>query len=111
MRTQASCTFVWNGDGSIVDWSRSSIDFTIQIPFPTFASYANHTWSDLSMANAIQHARELTGDGLGNDDGLCVTGETCLATPNFGAYQGHGALSWAANISGADVYTFEVNGR
>jgi hypothetical protein len=30
--------------------------------------------------------------GIGNENGLCESNETCLYTPNIGSYQGHGAL-------------------
>lgn len=34
------------------------------------------------------NAVEMLGDNLGNDNGLCESGEACIYTPNFGAYQG-----------------------
>lgn len=38
----------------------------------------------------LTNAMEIIGDGVGNDNGLCETGENCIYTPNFGAYQGEG---------------------
>lgn len=38
----------------------------------------------------LRNAIEVVGDRVGNDNGLCESGETCIATPNLGAYQGHG---------------------
>ena len=38
----------------------------------------------------LANAMEIMGDGIGNDNGLCETGESCIYTPNFGAYQGEG---------------------
>ena len=40
----------------------------------------------------LAHSVELLGDGQGNDNGLCESGERCQYTPNLGAYQGHGEL-------------------
>ena len=42
--------------------------------------------------NMLHDAVEMPSDGIGNDNGLCESNETCLYTPNIGAYQGHGAL-------------------
>ncbi|MFZ5785440.1 MAG: hypothetical protein ACOY3Y_03260, partial [Acidobacteriota bacterium] len=61
-------------------------------------------------------AVELLGMG-GDDDGLCESGETCLYTPNFGYYQGHGDLftkqcAFQANggLSGISIYAYPLNG-
>ncbi len=40
----------------------------------------------------LQNAVEIFHDGIGNDNALCESGETCLFTPNIGSYQGEGAL-------------------
>jgi len=39
------------------------------------------------------NASELLFDGTGDDDALCESGEACVYSPNFGAYQGEGALT------------------
>jgi hypothetical protein len=39
------------------------------------------------------NAYEIVGDGIGDDDGLCESNEACVYMPNFGAYQGEGTLS------------------
>jgi hypothetical protein len=52
-------------------------------------------------------------------DGLCESNETCLYTPNFGAYQGHGSLQTctfsgtvsSTTIGGVTVYFYGTNGR
>ena len=52
----------------------------------------------------LRNAFEVFDDGIGNDNGLCESGETCVVTPNIGAYQGHGALAAAGTIgSGAAI--------
>lgn len=66
----------------------------------------------------MENAVEILGTG-GNDNGLCETGETCLYTPNFGAYQGHGTLaqcefvngSGSSGISNVTMWGYTTNGR
>lgn len=36
------------------------------------------------------NALEISTDGVGNDNGLCESGDRCIYSPNLGAYQGHG---------------------
>jgi hypothetical protein len=36
----------------------------------------------------LEHASELMGDGIGDEDGLCESGESCLLDLNIGAWQG-----------------------
>lgn len=51
----------------------------------------------------LRVAVELIGTG-GNNNGLCESNETCLYTPNFGAYQGEGDYTkkWC-NIDGSGI--------
>lgn len=50
-------------------------------------------WStDLCAARFLRNAVEVMEDGLGNENTLCESGETCLFTPHIGAYQGSGPL-------------------
>ncbi len=60
---------------------------------------ATHTWANGSETVYLRRAIEISGDGVGNDNLLCEAGETCLYTPNLGAYQGHGELVPAANVA------------
>jgi len=69
-------------------------------------------------SSALQWAVEIMGDGIGNENNLCEAGETCLHTPNIGAYQGHGELVDHAiipaggNLTGDVVLKkYEFNGR
>lgn len=66
----------------------------------------------------LKLASEKMFDGVGDDDGLCESGEACIYTPNFGAYQGHGNLN-SCNfvngtgtdaITGVTMYFYESNG-
>jgi hypothetical protein len=38
----------------------------------------------------LKHAWELLEDGIGDNDGLCESNETCEVARNIGGYQGHG---------------------
>lgn len=66
----------------------------------------------------LVNAVEITGDDIGDEDGLCESGEACIYAPNFGAYQGDGALTGtcvfqnSATIGVRDVkmYGYESNG-
>ena len=64
----------------------------------------------------LRHAVELSGDGVGNDDLLCQSNETCLWTKNIGAYQGHGPLISAGSfdagtLTGISLLEFTTNGN
>lgn len=38
----------------------------------------------------LTNAMEIFDDDIGDDNGLCESNEACIYAPNFGAYQGHG---------------------
>lgn len=76
----------------------------------------------------LSSATEIIGDGIGNDDGLCESNESCVYTPNFGAYQGHfdtneaypaindstHECTWTSNsglITNVRMYGYSKNGR
>ncbi len=40
----------------------------------------------------LENSVEIVSDNIGNNNGLCENNETCLYTPNLGAYQGDGVL-------------------
>jgi hypothetical protein len=53
---------------------------------------------------------------MGNDNGLCESGETCLFLPNIGTYQGHGDLESVGNLvggalTGITLLRYSTNGR
>lgn len=67
------------------------------------------------MQKFLKNAMEIEDTG-GDSDFLCEAGETCLYTPNFGMYQGHGAIgtcTFFANggLSGITMYGHPYNGR
>ncbi|MCK4705771.1 MAG: hypothetical protein KAT90_09840, partial [Gammaproteobacteria bacterium] len=84
----------------IWDWSLLATDTVIKdaLALPTGNDTLTHTWSDLSTSIILRNAVEIQGDGIGNDNTLCETNETCLYTPNMGSYQGHGNLISAGSI-------------
>lgn len=64
----------------------------------------------------LLNAMEIVLDDIGDDDGLCESDEACIYAPNFGAYQGHGALSQQTcdftdgTVEGVLMYGYESNG-
>lgn len=53
---------------------------------------ADAVWNQCRTTFLV-HAIEILLDGVGNENGLCESGETCLYTPNIGSYQGEGDLT------------------
>jgi len=54
--------------------------------------------------------------GAGNHDGLCETGESCIYTPNFGAYQGDGTIVTCTydpqgGIGAVSIWGYPQNGK
>ena len=64
----------------------------------------------------LQHAFEIVGDEIGNDNGLCESSEACIYSPNPGAYQGHGdyrkrtCAFQNGTISNVTMYAYPNNG-
>jgi hypothetical protein len=77
------------------------------------AAAGNKTLTHVNTTIYMKNAIEIDGDGDG--DGLCESNETCLYTPNFGAYQGHGTFGQCTFtdgiISGVKMFGYETNGR
>ena len=83
----------------------------------TCPALATMTASDFDQSKTwLRNAVELVGDELGNDDGLCESGEACLYTPNLGRYQGHGTLvscnyiAGSSPVTGVTLYGYTANG-
>jgi hypothetical protein len=67
------------------------------------------------VGHSLKDAVELLFDGAGDDDGLCESNETCLFSPNAGAYQGHGDLVSAGTfvpgrLTGITLLRYAENG-
>jgi hypothetical protein len=128
------------GKGRIWDWSLSVSDAVVRdvLVLPTGDDTLTHTWSgtpipttdvgcNLIVAGStyngsacdttyLHNAAEIPGDGIGNDNGLCESDETCLYAPNIGSYQGHGELISAGAftpgaLTGINLMRFDSNGR
>lgn len=100
------------GAGRIWDWTLSVSDAVLRgvLALPT----GNDTIT--TTTTFLRHAVEISGDGIGNDNGLCESGETCVYTPNIGSYQGHGNLVSAGTftngtLTGITLMTYATNGR
>lgn len=68
----------------------------------------------------LNRAVEILNDGIGDDDLLCESNESCLYTPNIGAYQGHGDIiastscsdiGTGGTIQNVKLYEYSTNGR
>ncbi len=103
---------------AIFDWALVNTDNVLLGTITETAAEATHTWLDGSNSTFLANAIEVMGDGIGNDDALCESGETCLFTPNIGSYQGHVATGEAlqniavtpATLSGITLQTYPSNG-
>ncbi|MCB0342882.1 MAG: hypothetical protein KDD59_11610 [Bdellovibrionales bacterium] len=70
-------------------------------------------YAELYLINAT----EIIDDDVGDDDGLCESNESCVYSPNFGAYQGHGdylsqgtCLFQNGTVTGVNMYAYPQNG-
>ncbi len=133
--TKTSCEAngnLWHGNLRIVDWALKNSDTTARAVLDRHltgnaADTLTQVWKDTLPASQadcnntafpgsvysagtcrstfLRNAREIIGDGLGNENGLCESDETCLYTPNIGAYQGHGTLQSAGTFIDGDTLT------
>lgn len=68
------------------------------------------------VARYLRDASEVVGDYVGNENGLCESGERCVFMPNLGAYQGHGPLlpvhtiGTGGTLENIELLQFEQNG-
>ncbi len=72
--------------------------------------------SDKCSSVFLRNTVEIMCDGIGNENGLCESNETCLFTPNIGSYQGHGVLISAGTftdgtLTDITLKKYETNGR
>ncbi|MEM6733115.1 MAG: hypothetical protein AAF658_16275, partial [Myxococcota bacterium] len=73
------------------DWSASTESECDALPFAEWVDRGilGTSCETLMLRGGI----EVPGSRFAPSDGLCTAGDTCIAAPNIGAYQGHGALS------------------
>jgi hypothetical protein len=67
------------------------------------------TWSGTCTTEVIAHAREISQDGVGNDNLLCEPGEVCVVLPNAGHYLGHGG--WVDAGTGGPAGDVDLRAR
>lgn len=112
------------GTCNIWDWRLAASDtasrgvngtFVAGSACPTSVHGSTSTTSGAGLPMLI-NATELLGTG-GNNDGTCNSNESCVFSPNFGAYQGEpGTLSSApclftdGTITGVTMYGYTTNG-
>ncbi len=83
---------------------------------PATCTASGGTWSTgLCSTTFLRRAYERINDGIGNENGLCESNETCIFTPNIGPYQGHGNLIGAGTfvdgiITNVQMLQYETNG-
>ena len=123
---QGRCT---GGNCKIYDYSLDmhatgpyDLRFVHPCPMGTGDAY-NHAWNGAGSVDFVMAAQEqivgVSPLANQNGNGLCEAGEVCVATPNFGAYQGHGKLMKPMNcsnysagvITGVSFNQYELNGR
>jgi hypothetical protein len=107
--------------GADVLLDRSGDGLTANPPFVVGAPCPAPAAGDRVIAAAtgetyLRDATEVFFDARGNEDGLCESGEACIYSPNFGAYQGEGdyrgrACTFvAATVTGVELYAHPTNG-
>ncbi len=77
----------------------------------------NQTGVDSSTTGYLLNAAEILDDQVGNDDGFCQSNESCVYSPNFGFYQGHGdyrsrecIFNSMAGLTGIRIFGYPFNG-
>jgi hypothetical protein len=82
-------------------------------PLQASCETAGHDWtSPKCVSRILKHAVEITGDLIGNDNGLCESNEDCLYSPNLGGYQGQRELVPAGDfvdgvLTGITLWRFD----
>ncbi|MBL7544796.1 MAG: fibronectin type III domain-containing protein [Bdellovibrionaceae bacterium] len=88
-------------------------------PCPTAVSGNKVTLFDFGSGTNtfLTNAHEILDDGLGDDDTLCESNESCVYNPNFGSYQGEGdyysngtCLFNDGTVSGVKMYSYPTIG-
>jgi hypothetical protein len=115
--TYVSCGAGWQGSGNAVtfDWSlRVTSPFLAPPPFGTLPDASmklTHAWSIAATSTFFfDRAYEVIGDAIGNDDGICDPGESCVELLDLGAYQGHGSTGSTTISGGTTFWHYLTNG-
>jgi hypothetical protein len=87
------------------------------LDLPSGNDTLSHAWAGTTTVTTfLSNAQEVQGDGIGNDNLLCETGEVCQYMPNIGVYQGHGLMGSAGSftpgaVTDVTLMRYTVNGR
>lgn len=110
-RLQALDQLLLNHSNSLTT-SSGAVDAGLACP----TDLAGSNTITLNSKTYLKNAIELVGFAAGNENGLCETGEVCLYSPNYGAYQGEGDFSTVSctfvngTVSDVTVYAYPTNG-
>ncbi|MEK6749187.1 MAG: Ig-like domain-containing protein [Pseudomonadota bacterium] len=85
-------------------------DWSLTLETGTASNPALNVNTSLDNNGVIINAIEILDDGIGNDDGICDLGETCIIAPNVGSYQGHGQLQDGPTTTGYTLKKYLSNG-
>ncbi|MCC7402938.1 MAG: hypothetical protein IT288_00940 [Bdellovibrionales bacterium] len=114
-RLSSSDTVIRNRSGN---GSTANETFVAGSTCPSAVS-GNRTLTDQNTTprTFLVNAIEILADGVGNDNGLCESGDACIYSPNFGYYQGEGDYLAAGSctfqngtVSNVTMYAYPVNG-
>ncbi len=120
----------------IWDWSLRASDSVLRdiVPVPSGNASALHYWSVADATACLQlqglwdqpasgdcttefvlNTYERFDDSIGNDNGLCESGEACVILQNHGSYQGTGQLVLGptfvdGSVTSVTLYTYTDNG-
>jgi len=109
----------WHDNAVIWDWRFAETDNISSGVLTLYLSGSelntlSHLWSD-SSSTFLRNAVEVIGDMnnnlelIGNDNGLCESGEACIYTPHIGAYQGQGTLISAGEFVNGALQNIKLN--
>ncbi len=101
------------GDGSAANGA-----FTNGSSCPSAASGSDVITHTYTGEIFVRNATEIVDpdDGIGDDDGLCESGEACIYNPNFGGYQGDGDYTTESctfspgTVTGVTMFGYPNNG-
>ena len=105
------------GNGSIWDFSLTSTDVVLRNKFKNGLSvdtftpgsacpaslHGNQAFASQSGDTYLTNAIEITDDAIGDNDGLCESGEGCVFGRNLGFHQGQGGYTSACTFTDGTV--------
>jgi hypothetical protein len=92
---------------SMAWWSNTNGTFT-----PGSACPAAIDGNQTITANGktyLKHEIEIHADSVGNNDGLCESGDICIYAPNVGSYQGEGTVVGSCTFTGGAVTGVQIH--